>query len=64
MHHRPGFGLEHLPDGATVTQISNLDPTQGCCFRIGPVLGIDPARGVIVAWSDLTCIRGATPPPS
>ncbi|WP_239337944.1 serine/threonine-protein kinase [Frankia sp. CiP3] len=62
----PGLGsAQSLPAGATVNQISDLDPAQGYCFRVGPVLGIDPAtHRLIVAWSDFACIRGATPPPS
>ncbi|WP_322767111.1 serine/threonine-protein kinase [Frankia sp. Cr1] len=49
--------VQPLPVGAAVTEIPDLDPARGYCFRVGAVLAVSS-----YAWSDYRCIRGATPP--
>ncbi|WP_322777941.1 protein kinase domain-containing protein [Frankia sp. Cas4] len=55
----PQVPVQPLPPGAAVTEIPDLDPARGYCFRVGAVLAVSS-----YAWSDYRCIRGATPPPS
>ncbi len=49
--------VQPLSAGAAVTEIPDLDPARGYCFRVGAVLAVGS-----YAWSDYRCIRGATPP--